>query len=141
MVPALPDDAVADLAADGPGGPLEAAAAFCYAVSRLNDEAREVLAQLVTPVSAGSWGDFSEAREMLAGLVMLSKPHIAAPGIAHARFTDDPGSYAYVPEGTEVPVQVFMTLTWDPDRFPQWRVHALGGYVPPQAVPCGTAPA
>ena len=97
---------------------------------------------LVTPESLGWWGDFTTARQWLAG---LDEPGFGStinkaagdPDVGYLKIL--PGvTTGYIVSGGEALVEAagVVTLVWRPEHG-RWMVHSLGGYVHPDEVPRG----
>lgn len=110
-------------------------------LQRLDTSALELLrAAFVTPESADSWGDFSEAREIANSSLKLSMSAlwaVDAPDVSYVRWVDTEASVA--PDLRLIPAKLHATLVWRPEIAvtpgAAWRLHALGDPVHPDDVP------
>ncbi len=74
LIPASDQEVFADVfARNSPDGPWAADLAFHYALMNDDGPQLDVLQDLITPGSLAAWGDFSQARELLADTGMTSR--------------------------------------------------------------------
>ena len=91
LIPASDQEVFADVfARNPPDGPWAAGLAFHYALTNDDGPQLDVLRDLVTPESLAAWGDFSQARELLADTGITSRADRPAPGVAYVKFVSDP---------------------------------------------------
>ncbi|MEL5990734.1 hypothetical protein ACOKGD_13895 [Microbacterium phosphatis] len=89
---------------------------------------------MVTPESVESWGDFSRARTVLAGLRISMTPLAAegAPDVAYVRLVE---TDQHLVRMADTPASMHVTLVWRPEIaiVPDtgWRIHAIGEPVAP----------
>jgi hypothetical protein len=135
LIPASAAEVYVDvLAHNQPDGPWAAGQVFHDALLHDDGPQLAVLKNLVTPESLAAWGDFSAAREHLAGTCMTSRADIPAPGAAYVKFVTDPGQ-ALISDGyTPIMTRAIATLQYRPDSG-RWLVHQLGEYCLPEDLP------
>jgi hypothetical protein len=134
FVIAAADDAIADMGPEGPHNPAFIGALFLNGTTQ-GWPVADVLT-LVTPESAGSWGDFSGVRDLLTDCGMTSRVQQAVgdPEVVYVRYVASP---AYNMESLEeqlISVRAVATLVWRPEH-DRWLVHQVGDYLPPDLVP------
>ena len=126
LIPVTDEVAVAAVAAENPDdSPVALGAALHYALTREEGPACDFLSTVVTLESVPSWGDFTRAREMLAGTAMMSRADEPAPGVAYVRYVADEGVSLQVDGDFALPVRAIATLVFSPEN-ERWQVHALG---------------
>jgi hypothetical protein len=137
LAPATMGTAInAAMADNEPGGPWMTGAAF---FSLLVDGKRPKMAELrnlVTPESLPAWGDFTEARALLADCGIMTRAESPAEGIAYVKFVPTQGQNM-IGTGhtdTDIMVRAVATLQFRPET-QQWHVHSLGGYLRPEDLP------
>jgi hypothetical protein len=92
------------------------------------------MAQLVTPESLASWGDFTAARELLEDTGMTTKADHPAAGVAYVKFVSDMGESLMADSDVMIMARAVATLQFRPE-LDQWRVHQLGEYCLPEDLP------
>ncbi|MGC5077631.1 hypothetical protein [Agrococcus sp. DT81.2] len=129
------DDVEVMFAALDEDHPARAVAAF--AALLLADELRsDLLAGFVTPESLDDWADFSGVRDYFMDRAlaasMTALRHRDAPDVAYVKLVPEVG-----PLLTDTPRRdqvAFATLVWRPE-LGGWRVHDVGGPIPPAQLP------
>lgn len=117
---------------------MATAFAFYNAVMDNGGPNESALRQLCTPESWPTWGDFSEAREMIDGRGLATRadaPATGETGIRYAKVVSLPDPNQTVMSHGDVPVDAYIiTMQWRPaDGY--WRVHHFGNYVLPEDLP------
>lgn len=135
LIPASAEEVLADVAeSNPPGSPWWTGHAFHAAVTREDGQQITALHQLVTPESLAAWGDFAEARKLLHDTGMTSRADEPGPGVAYVKFVSDTGEGYTAVGPVAMMVRAAATLQFRPE-LGGWRVHALGGALPPEELP------
>jgi hypothetical protein len=141
LAPVSVDEVLAGvLASKFPGGAMDVAAAFRYALTCPDGPLADFLSRLVTPESLPAWGDFADARQMLLGSGMLTSVGEPSPGVAYVVFTDDLAQDFVIAgdDNPPVPARAIATLVFQQGAG-EWQVHAVGEPVLPHELPAGIA--
>ena len=129
--------ALVDAGPPGPDNPVTVAAVFWTAVTEPDGPNRDVLSIVVTPESWTGWGDFGPAATLLPDYGMASEatPSAEDPDVVYVTYLRE-AEQTTGPPADMVLVRgiVIGTLVRRP-RLGGWRMHALGGYLRPGAVP------
>jgi hypothetical protein len=134
LIPASDDEVAAEVFAQNSDGPWAAGRAFHNALMHDDCPQLDVLRNLVTPESLPAWGDFSAAREHLAGTGMTSRADRPAPGVAYVKFVTDPGQGLKADADTLIMARAVATLQFRPESG-RWLLHQLGDYCLPEDLP------
>jgi hypothetical protein len=135
LSPASDSEVFADvLAHNPPDGPWAAGFLFHNALIHDDGPQLDVLRDLVTPASLVLWGDFSAAREHLAGTAIMSRADTPAPGVAYVKFVTDPGRPLRADSDMPIMARAVATLQFRPESG-RWQVHQLGDYCLPEDLP------
>jgi hypothetical protein len=124
----------AEVAQNHPNSAWEVARAFYLDLTDDAGAQLDDLKEMVTPESLDTWGDFSDARELLNGTGMTTRTEIPAPGVAHVKFVTDPGELLVSDGPTMIMARAIATLQFRPETG-RWMVHHLGDYCLPEDLP------
>ena len=135
FVLASDDEVFADvLAHNPPDGSWAAGLLFHTALTHDDGSQLDMLRNLVTPESLPLWGDFSAAREHMAGTAIMSRADTPAPGVAYVKFVTDPGRALRAGSDMPIMARAVATLQFRPESS-RWLVHQLGDYCRPEDLP------
>jgi hypothetical protein len=135
LVPASDDEVLADVLANNtPDGPWATGLAFHAALTHGDGAQLGMLRNLVTPESLPAWGDFTAARDHLAGTGMTSRADSPAPGVAYVKFVSDTGQGLRADADVMMMTRAVATLQFRPESG-RWLVHQLGDYCLPEDLP------
>lgn len=136
LVPAAPEEALADVGPISFANPVAVGGAFLAALDRPDGPNVAFLIELVTPESRSAWRDFAEAAELLAGCGLTSRASPSDdPDVVYVKYvTDHDEQTLRASQEMVIMARAVATLVRRP-ALGGWRVHAVGEYLKPEQVP------